>query len=208
MVYPIFKRTVLLPLRLFLKKLEGVENIPKNGPFIVTSSYESYLDPLLIASVITPLKNKKIHFLAKKGRFWDLFGDRISRDYAGLVLLDGRKEEAFQDLLNLLKKDDIVAIFIEGDRSSDKKLKKGKVGVVKLALKAHVPILPIGLIGTYKIAPGNKLIPRLRRARMDIGRPIYLDKYYKQDINEQLLRKLTNDVMHVISKLTGKPYDY
>lgn len=208
LVYPIFKRIVLLPLRLFLKKIGGIENIPKKGPFIVTSNYASYLDPWLIASVIIPLKNKKIHYLAKKGRFWDLSGDRIARDYFGLVLLEGRKEEAFKDILNLLKKGSIVGILIEGDRSSDGKLKKGKTGVAKLALEAKVPILPIGLVGTYDIAPGKKLIPKLRRAKMHIGKPIYLNKYYKRDINEKLLRKLTNDVMHVISKLSGKPYTH
>ena len=208
MVYPIFKRAVLLPLRLFLKKIRGIQNIPKNGPFIITSNYESYVDPWLIASVIIPLKNKKIHYLAKKGRFWDFFGDTISGKWMGCVCADQAKEKVFEELLSLLKRNDIVGIMIEGQRTSGGKLNRGKIGVVKLALKAHVPILPIGLIGTYNIAPGKKLIPKPRRAKLHIGKPIYLDKYYKNNINGKLLRKLTDDVMHVISELAGKPYNY
>jgi 1-acyl-sn-glycerol-3-phosphate acyltransferase len=42
----------------------------------------------------------------------------------------------------LLKNGNIVAIFIEGPRSLDGKLKKGKTGVARLALTARVPILP------------------------------------------------------------------
>ena len=90
----------------------------------------------------------------------------------------------------------------------DGKLRKGKTGVVRLALEAKVPIIPLGLIGTINIMPTDTSIPRFKRAKIHIGKPIYLDKYYKRNIDKKLLRKLTDDVMHVISELTGKPYNY
>lgn len=208
MVYPISKRIILLPLRLFLKEVKGMENILKKGPFIIAANHESYLDPFLIGSIIVYIKNKKVHYLAKKGPFWDFFGRTISRDWAGGIPLDDGKEKAFQDLISLLKKGEIVALFMEGQRSLDGKLLKGKTGVIRLALKSRVPILPIGIVGTYEIAPRNKLIPKLKRAKLYIGKPIYLKKYYKKKITKKMLRKLTDDVMKVISKLTGKPYNY
>lgn len=209
MVYPISKRTIFLPLRLlFLKNIEGTENIPKKGPFILTSNHESYLDPLLIGSVVIPLLNKKIHFLAKKGYFWDFFGNKIAKDWGGCISLSDGKEKALQKLMLLLKQGEIVGIFIEGPESLDGQLKKGKTGAVRLALKAKVPILPIGLIGTFNIVPGNKLIPKLKRAKLRIGKLIYLDKYYQKKIGNRLLRKLTDDIMYIISELTGKPYNY
>jgi len=208
MVYPIAKKTLFSFTRLFLKEIKGIENIPKRDPFIIASNHECYLDPFLIISVIMPLKDKKIHFLANKGRFWDLFGDEISRQWAGAIPLDEGKEKAFQELLGLLKKREIIALFIEGQRSLDGKLMKGKTGVVRLALKSHAPILPIGLIETFDIAPRNKLMPRLKRAKMNIGKAIYLDEHYEKDINERLLRNLTDKVMHTISKLTNEPYNY
>ncbi|MBW2975966.1 1-acyl-sn-glycerol-3-phosphate acyltransferase [Candidatus Woesearchaeota archaeon] len=208
MVYPILKITLLPALRLFLKDVKGLENIPKKGPFIITSNHESYLDPLLIISVITPILDKKIHFLASKGRFWDFFGDRISGDWAGCIPIDEGKGKALEELLSLLKKSEIVGIFIEGARSLDGALKRGKTGVVRLALKAHVPILPVGLCETFDIAPREKLIPRLRRAKLSIGQLIYLNKYYKKPANKKLLRELTNDIMQKISKLANKTYNY
>lgn len=69
LVYPILKKTLFLFLRLFLKEIKGAENIPKNGSFIITSNYESYLDPWLIDSVIIPLKNKKYITLPIKVAF-------------------------------------------------------------------------------------------------------------------------------------------
>jgi|TARA_B100001971_G_C18198318_1_gene542895 1-acyl-sn-glycerol-3-phosphate acyltransferase len=176
LVYPIFKRTIFPIAKLFLKEIKGIENIPKKGPFIITSNHESYIDPFFICSIIIPLLNKKIYFLAGKGRFWDLFGDGISERWAGCVCADKGKEKAIQKLLHLLKKGNIIAIFIEGSRSPDGKLRKGKTGVVRLALKAHVPILPIGIMGSFEIAPRDKLIPKLKRAKLHIGKLIYLIK--------------------------------
>lgn len=207
MVYQVLKVTLFPLLRLFLKDIRGIKNIPSKGPYIITANHESYLDPFFIASVIIPLTNKKIHFLAVKGRFWDIWGDRIAHDYAGGVCLDYGKEKAFNELLGLLRKREIVGIFTS-PKSLDGKLKKGKTGVIELALKARVPILPIGLVGAFEIAPRNKLAPNFRRAKINIGRLIYLDEYYNKKINYGLLRKLTDDLMHVISDLTGKPYNY
>lgn len=208
MVYPITKKTLFSFTRLFLKEIKGIGNIPKKSPFIIASNHECYLDPFLIMSVIIPIKDKKIHFLANKGRFWDFFGDRISRQWVGAIPLDEGKEKAFQELLDLLKKSEIVALFIEGQRSLDGRLMKGKTGVVRLALKSNAPILPIGLIGTFEIAPRDKLMPKMKRAKMNIGKAIYLDKHYSKDINERLLRNLTDKVMHTISRLTNEPYNY
>lgn len=208
MVYPIYKRTILPIFKLFLKDIKGIENIPKKGPYIITFNHESFLDPFFIHSIIIPLTNKKIHYLAAKGRFWDYWGDKIAKDWAGCVCLDDGKEKAFQELLLLLKKNEITGIFIEGSTSLDGKLRKGKTGVVRLALQAKVPILPIGLIGTINIAPRGALIPRLKRAKLHIGKPVYLDNYYDKKVNYKLLRKLTDDLMQDISDLTGKPYEY
>jgi 1-acyl-sn-glycerol-3-phosphate acyltransferase len=209
MVYPIFKRTVLPIAKLFLKEIKGIENIPKKGPFIITSNHESYMDPYLILSVMIRIRNEKIHFLAKKGPIWRVFGCKITVQWTGCVCADEGKEKALQELLSLLEKDKIIAIFIEGIagiEGLDDRLKRGKTGVVRLALKAKVPILPIGLIGTSAIAAGMNSIPKLKRAKLHIGKPIYLNKFYEKDINKKLLRELTDDVMHVISELTGKPY--
>ena len=208
MVYPITKRTLVPLTRLFLKDAKGVENIPKEGPFIITSNHESYLDPFFIIAVIMPRINKKVHFLANKGRYWDFFGNVIARDWAGCILLEGRKEKALKEALSALKKGGVVGIFIEGITSLDGTLQKGKTGVVRLALTAKVPVLPVGLIDTIKIAPRDTLIPRPKRAKLCIGQPVHLDGYYNKSITNGMLRKLTDDIMRRISRLTGKPYNY
>jgi 1-acyl-sn-glycerol-3-phosphate acyltransferase len=49
---------------------------------------------------------------------------------------------------------------------------KPKEGFVKLAIKANVPIIPVGMKGTYEILPPDKRIPRLKRCKITIGERI------------------------------------
>ena len=207
MIYP-FANIILFSLfMLFVRKFHNIELLPK-PPFIIAANHDSYLDPLVLGPIVVKKTNKHIHFLAMKGRFWDMFGDRISRRWAGCVPLDEGKEKAIDELIRLLKKGDTVGIFPGGPRSLDGNLNKGKTGALRLALAAKCPIVPVGIIGAYDIAPGDRILPRLKRCEIKFGKPIYYDKYHNKKITKSLLRKLTDDLMEDIAKLANKKYLY
>ena len=189
--------------RLFIRKVRGKKNIPLNMPLVVVANHDSYLDPFLIVSILDSVVKKKIHFLVMKGRFWNKFGDRLSRG-CGCIPLDDGKEKALKEMEYLLKKKEIVALFPGGPRSLDGSLPKGKTGAVRLALSTKAQILPIGIIGSYEIAPQDKLIPKLRRCEVNIGRPISLAPAKK--ITKRSLNLLTDKVMVEIAKLSNKKY--
>jgi len=203
MVWPVIKRTLFPISRLFIRHHTGLEHLPK-PPFILAANHESYLDPFLILSLVVPKINKKIHYIVMKGRFWDFFGDRLSREWAACVPVDEGKKKAVKELEKVLKKGSCVGIFPGGARSLDGNLTKGKTGAVRLALNANVPIVPVGIIGAYEIAPKNQLIPKLKRCELKFGKPIYLKKPKK--ITHALLRKHTTTLMKTIAKLIGKKY--
>lgn len=208
MKYP-FTSIIIFPLlRLFIRKATGLENLPKKGGFVIAANHESYLDSYIIGAVIIPKIDKQIHFLTLKTGFGiKLVGEKIAHDWAGDIFLEkGKEKEALDEAVHVLKKGGIVGIY-PGGRTS-KRLRKGKTGAVRMALRAKVPIVPIGLIGTYKIAPKERRIFSLRRCELNIGKPIYMDKYYNKKITKALLRKLTDDLMLEIARLTGKKYLY
>ncbi len=204
MVYPVLKLTLWPLLRLFLRKVQGLENLP-SPPFVIAANHDSYLDPFFIGSVVIPKLDRKVHFLAMKGRFWDKFGDNICRNWAGCIPLDEGKEKALEDLTALLRKGEIVALFPGGSRSLDGKLKKGRTGAVRLALAADVPLVPVGIKGAFAIAPHDQLIPNLKRAEIKFGRPIYLEN---GRVSRKLLRSHTDDLMRRIGSLIGEKYRY
>ena len=110
--------------------------------------------------------------------------------------------------INALKQGKIIAIHPEGTRTLTGKLQKGKTGVARLALAAKVPVVPVGLVGTFEILPKGKYIPKLKRAIMDIGRPLYFDEYCNKKITKRLLREITNKIMKEIAKLCKQEYNF
>ena len=109
--------------------------------------------------------------------------------------------------INALKEGKIIAIHPEGTRSLSGKLQKGKTGVAQLALTSQAPVIPIGLIGTFEILPKGKIIPKFKRAVMNIGKPIYFQEYYNKKINKRILREVTNRIMREIAKLCRQKYN-
>ena len=208
MKYPFIITIILKLARLFVRGVSGLENIPKKGGFIIAANHESYLDSYIIGAVIVPKIDKQIHFLTfKTGLGIKLFGEKIAHDWAACIFVEkGKEKEALDKTIHLLKKGEIVGIY-PGGRTS-KRLRKGKTGAVRAALRARVPIVPVGLIGTYNIAPKERRIPALKRCEIRIGEPIYLTKYYNKKITKALLRKLTDELMLEIARLTGKKYLY
>ena len=83
-------------------------------------------------------------------------------------------------------------IFPEGTRNGMAKGVKPKDGAIKLAIKANVPIVPVGVQGDFK--PFRKII-------IHIGKPIYYSKYKEEINNREVLEQLTENLMKNIVKL-------
>ncbi len=140
MVYPIGKRIIPPVVKLWLKKVNGLKNIPTDKNFLIAANHESYLDHFFIICTLVPHLNKKIHFLAKKEHFNKPL-KAIWHRYAGAIPLDrqGGGKEALKWAIEALKQGKIIAIHPEGTRTLTGKLQKGKTGIARLALAAHVP---------------------------------------------------------------------
>jgi 1-acyl-sn-glycerol-3-phosphate acyltransferase len=209
MVYPIGKRLICPIFNLYLKEVKGLENVPKDRNFIVAANHESYLDhPLIICTLVNYL-NKKVHFLSKKEHFNKPLKAAWHR-WAGAVPIDRQAggKEALRWAVKALKEGKIIAIHPEGTRTLTGKLQKGKTGVARLALAARTPVLPIGIIGTYDILPKGKYIPKFKRATLNIGKPMYFDRYFNKKITKKLLREITDKIMKEIARLSNQKYEF
>lgn len=209
MVYPIGKRIIPPITSLWVKKISGEKNVPKKGPFIIAANHESYFDHMIIVSYFVTTLNKKIHFLSKKEHFNTPIKS-VFHTWTGAIPLDRKKggKDALKWAIKALNKGKIIAIHPEGTRSLNGKIQKGKTGIARLALSAKATILPIGLIGTFEILPKGKYIPKLKKASMNIGKLMNFEKYYNKKITKRLLRKITDDIMIKIAKLSKQKYNY
>ena len=215
MVYPIGKLIIPPIYKLWLRKVEGIENIPRDKTFIISANHSSYYDVLLPHILIIPKLNKKIHALSNS-LYWKYPICRPFLDWGECVPVFTDKEKnskqknkvAIGKALKYLKNKELVLIFPEGTRSNDGKLKKGHTGIARLTLEAKVPVLPFGIIGAYKVIPKGKNLPRFARCEVKIGKALYFNKYYNKKITNKILEEITRNIMKQIAKLINQQYNY
>ena len=209
MVYLIPKLTIIPLVNLWIKEINGLKNIPKKGAFIIAANHASYLDHLMIAGTIISHFDRKVHFLSKKEHF-DNPLKAAWHTHVGAIPMDRERggKEALNVAIKALREGKLIVIHPEGKRSLTGKLQKAKTGVARLALKSKSPVIPVGLIGTFEILPKGKYIPKLKKAVMNIGKPMYFDKYYGKPITKRLLREITTKIMKEIAKLSNQKYNF
>ncbi len=210
MLYMLMKLTIVSWSSLLVKEVKGLENLPKKGGYVLPANHSSYLDPVVVPSIFIKHFKTKVHYLAKKELFkpW-LLGKSLKA--AGIIPIDktGKDKGALKSALSALKKGEIIGIFPEGGRSRTGKLQKGKTGVARLALWGRVPVVPIGIKGSYEIWPANKKIFKFKKGiEVNIGKPMYFDRYYNKKTTKKLLIDITRQVMRQVAKLSSQKYRF
>jgi len=192
---------------LWVGKVEGLRNIPKDGPVIVACNHESYFD-FLCFSAISP---RKIHYLAAekffKSKLWkplmQITGQiRVDRDHPD-------KSRVFDQVLNALEQRRMIGIFPEGTRSRDGKMLKAFTGIAQIALKAKAPIVPVGVKGTFEImAPHDKFPKFNKKADFNIGEAMHFKEFHDLVHTDKHFQIVTDKVMVTIGNLCGKKYPH
>ncbi len=179
----------LLVLIVYRPKIVGLENIEEGKPALICPNHVHALD----SAVIVLTNKRKINVLAKE----ELFKNSFVRWLANIfgiypVKKQNRSMESIKVSLKLLKNNELLMIFPEGTRNGMAKGVKAKDGAVKLAIKADVPIIPVGIQGNFKF---------FKKIKVNIGKPIYY-KVSKEETNDrETLDKLTEKLMKEIVKL-------
>ena len=94
-----------------------------------------------------------------------------------------------QKAVDLLLQDKNVGLFSEGGISRDGKLKEFRRGAALLAYKTGRPIVPCAIIGSFESLPFGSKIPKLRRLKLKIGKPVYFAKELDEVIDDLYLQE-------------------
>lgn len=197
----IIGRYILLPF-FFRLKIFGMKNIPKEGGLLIASSHQSYLDPPLLSAA----SSRPVHFMARKTLFknW-LFGWLIRALHAHPVERGESDTQGIRKIIEILRDGNVTIMFPEGTRTKDGSLGQLKPGVVMLAQRANVPILPAVVFGAYEAWPRNKKFFRLfRRISVCFGRPIYISDYENNGDKKDLYQRVTADLFAQMKEMYGQ----
>jgi 1-acyl-sn-glycerol-3-phosphate acyltransferase len=75
-----------------------------------------------------------------------------------------------------------------------------------VALATGAPVIPVAMIDTEKIQPPGKVVPKLMRPGIRIGKPLDFTRYQGMEHDRFVLRAVTDEVMYEIMKLSGQEY--
>jgi 1-acyl-sn-glycerol-3-phosphate acyltransferase len=168
-----FARVLLLGVStvLFRIRIQGQEQVPSSGAFIVAPSHRSYLDTPFV-SFIT---RRKIRFMAKEELFKNSFGNKLFTALGAIPVTRGsiNARPAMKAIQRVLEEGEAAAVYPEGTRRHGPDIGQLFDGTAYLAVKLGVPIVPVAVGGSEEILASGKKLPRLHRVSVRVGAPIH-----------------------------------
>jgi long-chain acyl-CoA synthetase len=156
----------------FRLKVSGINNLPKDKPFILCPNHASYLDAFFIAASMPHWLQVRMFFLG----FSVYFDVPIVRNLVKvgkIIPLDpaARLIDAMQACSYVLRNNRDICIFPEGGRSIDGEVKTFKKGVGILAKELNVSLVPVYISGSHEAWPRGTRFPKPHAVKIIFGQP-------------------------------------
>lgn len=178
-------------------QIEGQENLPAKGAFIMAGNHTSYMDPPLFGAIST----RRVNCMAQNNLFKIPFlGWLIKTLGAFPVDRENPDSRVLKTALAILKRGEIVGIYPEGRRilQEEKEGKKNEKGVAFLAKNSGAPVIPVSLIGSKECVSFGNGFPRFKKVKVIIGKPIYYKKAENPKEEKDNMSKFSNEIMRII----------
>jgi 1-acyl-sn-glycerol-3-phosphate acyltransferase len=154
---------------MFRPRFEGVGHIPREGPVVVLSNHQSFLDIPLITHAIP----RHVCFVARDTlRESRIVAWLLSTTGAVLIKRGTPDRAALREMVAHLERGDLLAIFAEGTRTTDGSVSEFRAGALVAARMAKAPIVPCGIRGAFEALPRRAKLPRPRKIGLRFGPPI------------------------------------
>lgn len=179
------------------------ERMIEEGPLIVASNHQSFVDPPLVGIC----SQRDLYYLARKTLLnIPLLGKLLPHINVIPVDRDGNDMSALKTIIRLIRSGKGVVLFPEGTRSPDGSLQRGKQGIGLIIAKSKAPVQPVRVFGAYEAFPkGSGKISAIPLTVV-IGEPLRftpeeLDPASCGGDERALYQKLSDRVMEAIAGL-------
>jgi 1-acyl-sn-glycerol-3-phosphate acyltransferase len=214
MMLAVLPRFILEIIRKYLRlEVDGLEHLPHRGRGIVLPNHSGWsgFDAVMIGNEILKTTRRIPRIMAHKAFF--------AGDFKAFSQKMGMHEASMENGLRLLKKNNLVILFPEGERGNFKptseryRLQEFKRGFVRMALSTGAPIIPTIVIGAEethinlaslkftKYLRGQLLplpfniLPLPAKWKIKFLPPIHLDEYSPSDAdNAECVHKITQEI--------------
>ncbi|CAN5317546.1 lysophospholipid acyltransferase family protein [soil metagenome] len=190
-------------------RLHGTENLPASGAVVVAPNHYSDIDPVVIGYAMYKLKRMP-RFLAKASLFRvPVLGWMLTK--AGQVPVERSGSSGADPLAaarRIAAEGRAVVIYPEGTLTRDPDLwpMRGKLGAVRTALDAGIPLIPAVSWGAQRILPRYGRISLFPRKDVDVvfGPPIDLSEFAGKAGDMKALGAATRKLMDTLAAMVGE----
>lgn len=171
---------------LFRVQTYGQENIEKGKAYIMCANHTSNWDPPILYSAT----KRRMYMMAKEELFKNKFIDWFANKVNIFPVKRGRQDiESMKKSLQVLKNNEILAIFPEGTRNGIKKRGKIQNGPAYLAARTGTEIIPVRIEGNFK--PFHKV-------KLYYGKPLDFSKYQSKKPEKESLELISGEITKAI----------
>ncbi len=162
-------------------RVRGQENILPDRTYVYMANHSSLVDtPALFAYLpyqFRIMAKKELFYIPFMGwHLWTAGNFQVDRS-------DPRKTAlSIKKVVDGVRSGKSLAVFPEGTRSPDGKLREFKSGAFKIALRSGVPIVPVTIRGASALLPKGSLAPRPGKVEVIIGKPIETSAFTEQTL--------------------------
>ncbi|MGH8461889.1 MAG: lysophospholipid acyltransferase family protein [Stenotrophobium sp.] len=179
-------------------RVRGLEHLPA-GPCIAIANHASYLDGLILTAALP----SRFTFVVQDGAAsWPLIGPTIRRMGAVFVNRSAAREGARQTrtLIREVQNGTSLAIFAEGTFKAEPGLLPFKNGAFMMAVRAGVPCVPVGILGTRILWGGHNRLPQWNPVCVQV-----LPAIAPAGTHKEAETKLRDSVRAQVLELCGEP---
>lgn len=186
---------------LFRGRVFGTRHVPRTGGVLLVSNHQSFLDPVL-ATLAIP---RECNYMARDTLFHNPTLRRVIEYLNAFPVKRGTADMgAIKETLRRLKAGKVVLTFPEATRTTDGSIGPMRAGVVLLARKARVPIVPTLILGAFESWPRTRKLPFPRPILVAYDEPIYPHRQPEWN-DDECVARVRDRILAMQTRLAAHP---
>ena len=184
----------------FHLQVTGIENLPAQGPYIISSNHQSYLDPAILGSVLPWAVFRNSFAVGTSEIFGSGFMRRLARWLRVVVVdPDANLVSAMRAGAFGLRHGRILILYPEGERSIDGTPRIFKKGAAILSIHLQAPVVPVAIEGFHDAWPRGQAFQKFVPLKIAFGEAISTPP--ESQASEEAYAKLTAEVKARVVKM-------
>ncbi|MEZ5666401.1 MAG: AMP-binding protein [Alphaproteobacteria bacterium] len=190
---------------LFRLRVEGADNLPKGGPYVIAPNHVSYIDPPAVAAAIPFGRLKRTYWAGWTGKMFAGTFSRLMSRATRVFPVDPDRGPAgsLEHGRAVLARGLALVWFPEGRRSPAGDIRRFLPGVGMLLRETGAPAVPVLILGAFEAWPRDRRWPRFRRITVRFGAPIPVDRLLADGSGADPAERIADALRHAVAALAG-----